>query len=99
MIKVNKHTILGYFVGVISTVGITVFAASTILSKNITYSNSNSNVDNVEDALNELYDKSNECSNLKTTPSTFSYNGSSQEYTAQVSGYYKFEAWGAQGNG
>jgi len=74
---------------------ICVSAASIISSKNITYTNANSNATNVEDALNDLYDDFNNNTCLLTKD--FDYTGTEQIYVAKRNGYYKIEAWGAQG--
>jgi predicted small secreted protein len=93
MMKLKGNTKFGFILGVLLTSAVSVMATSMILSKNISYSNSNTDVTNVEDALNELYNFSNTFSHYKTFP----YNGSIQEFKVPTTGYYKFEAWGAQG--
>ena len=52
---IQRKAIFYYTLGILTTSVISVFAAATILSKNISYSNPNTSATNVEDALNELY--------------------------------------------
>ncbi len=59
MIKRNYKLIVGIIIGAILT-GTTVYAATIISSINVGYSNESSNLvaDNVQDAIDEVYDKS-----------------------------------------
>lgn len=93
---IQRKAIFYYTLGILTTSVISVFAAATILSKNISYSNPNTSATNVEDALNELY-KNDISSSAKNVSYTFDYNGSYQQFTAPIDGYYKIELWGAQG--
>src|SRR5574344_2175577 len=93
MRKINSRDISFFIIGGIVFSCISVLAGTILLSKNISYSNSNSSVTNVEDALNELYEK-------KMTPfidRNFAYIGSEESFSILASGYYNLEGWGAQG--
>jgi hypothetical protein len=93
MRKINSRDISFFIIGGIVFSCISVLAGTILLSKNISYSNSNSSVTNVEDALNELYEK-------KMTPfidRNFAYIGSEESFSILASGYYNLEVWGAQG--
>ena len=83
-----------YILGILTTSLVSVFAASSILSKNIEYSNPDTSATNVEDALNELYTKENQS---LYEPSIFYYLNEPQDFVTKKDGYYKIELWGAQG--
>src|SRR5574344_2231565 len=58
---INKNTIIAFVLGglIFSTIGISVTAISTYIdSKAVSYTNNSSEVQNVNSALNELYDLS-----------------------------------------
>jgi hypothetical protein len=84
-----KKIVIGFIIGAITFSGIGVLAAN-YLAKDIKYKDTN-----VEAALNDLYNKSN--NNLENVYWDFSYTGEEQKYTIQISGKYKLETWGAQG--
>ena len=96
MKKINKHDIMIFFLGGIIFSCISVSAGAVLLSKSISYSNSNSSVTNVGDALDELYEKA-KCSFDVGYTFDFDYTGSEQKFGLPCVGYYKLEAWGAQG--
>ncbi len=96
--RISKRDIIIFILSGLIFSFISVSASVSFLSKNISYSNSSSEVTNVEDALNELYDTENKCVAFLYNK-TFPYTGTVQTFTTQKSGYYKFEAWGAQGAG
>ena len=54
----NKNYLFGLITGILIMIVVGVYAAVTILASNISYSNSKTSATNVNDALNELYDKS-----------------------------------------
>ena len=96
--KKNYVLVIGIIIGVLFS-GVTVYAAVQYLSKDVTFtpSNSNWNVSNVEDALNHLYEQSDVSNILINQPWNFDYRGSEQTFIVPTSGYYKLETWGAQG--
>jgi len=63
--KNNFKLFIGIIIGALLS-GVTVYAASTYLSKDVTFTPTNSewNVSNVEEALNDLYSNSNGISDL-----------------------------------
>src|SRR5574344_794513 len=93
---IQRKAIFYYTLGILNISVISVFVAAKIFSNNISYSNPNTSATNVEDALNELY-KNDISSSAKNVSYTFDYNGSYQQFTAPIDGYYKIELWGAQG--
>ncbi|HPZ23339.1 MAG TPA: glycine rich domain-containing protein [Bacilli bacterium] len=95
--KINiKHDLIVFSLGLLVASVICVSAASIISSKNITYTNSKTNVTNVGDALDELYGKSS-CSYYLNQTFDFQYDGYEQFLVTGCKGYYKLETWGAQG--
>ena len=97
-----RKVILGILLGLsIST--ISVVAISLCNAKDIEYNSKDTtwDVDTVEDALNDLYEKnfeeSNSCLNIQNFPMAFNYTGSYQKYYIACTGTYKIELWGAQG--
>lgn len=56
ILKIVKQNIVGFILGVIVMSTGAVIAASVIPSSGVAYSNSDSNVKNVNDALNELFE-------------------------------------------
>ncbi len=97
-----KKVILGILIG-LSLSTISVVAISLCNAKDIEYKASDTNwdVDTVEDALNDLYNE-NSCdvneeflTYLKKHPFTFPYVGESIEYDVPFSGTYLIELWGA----
>ncbi len=94
---IQRKAIFYYTLGILTTSVISVFAAATILSKNISYSNPNTSATNVEDALNELYKNDGNCKINIGDTYYYGYSGTSQYFIAPCSGYYTFSAWGAQG--
>ena len=103
MKKTIINQIIGFVIGVIVTVPAVAFAAYTIFSYQVDYvPNDNTwNVDNVENALNDLYDlaKNNgaDFSSFIGTKWDYDYTGNYQEFTVPVTGEYKIELWGASG--
>ncbi|HPZ23871.1 MAG TPA: glycine rich domain-containing protein, partial [Bacilli bacterium] len=97
MMKLKGNTKFGFILGVLLTSAVSVMATSMILSKNISYSNSNTDVTNVEDALNELYEGKSTCNYSSGSSFLFSYTGASQPFVVPCNGYYRIELWGAQG--
>jgi len=61
MKKIFKNRLFCFLLGAILFSSVAVYATSTLLSKNVTFTPENSdwNVSNVEDALNDLYENSN----------------------------------------
>ncbi len=100
-----KKVILAFILG-LSLSTISVVALSLCNAKDIEYKSSDTNwdVETVEDALNELYSEdncklSNEFYEYLKQPFFFAYIGSSQRFSVPVSGNYKIELWGASGGG
>ncbi|HPZ23384.1 MAG TPA: glycine rich domain-containing protein [Bacilli bacterium] len=83
----------------IFTITISVLASSFIIPSEISYSNSYSKVDNLNDALNELKEKEGTaCSYSSGKTFDFDYTGTEQIFTPECTGFYKLEVWGAQGD-
>ena len=93
-----KKTVLGIVIGIVIGATTTV-VASTLLASNIAYTPKDSTwkVNNVSEALDELYEKDSiACQVLKNTTWTYSYKNKGQEFLAPCNGTYKIEVWGSQ---
>lgn len=95
-----KKLFIGLILGImLCCVG--VYAADTIFAKNVLYKNSkNTNIKDVEGALNDLYSKVGTLSGDKSlfvNSWNYSYIGKPQTFIVPIDGVYKLEVWGAQG--
>ena len=98
-----KNRLIGVITGIIIASPAIVFATSTILSGQIDYipKDNTWNVENVEDALDDLYDMAKtsggDNSGFIGYSFDYDYTGKYQTFTVPVTGEYKVELWGAQG--
>ena len=104
MKRLYKHPLLMFILGGLFFSTFTAYATYAILSSGVSYQPKDSswNVDNVEDALDELYDIARNSSGNGSNgfigyTFDFKYTGSYQEFTVPATGEYKIELWGAQG--
>ena len=95
-IRKNLDLFIIYIIGIIISCS-TVFAATILYQSSETgYDNTNSDLtsDNVQDAIDELY---NYCITQLGSEWNFSYQNSPQTWTAPYTGRYQLEVWGAKG--
>ena len=105
MRKIRKDNILYFLLGVVITASFSAYAAVTILSSQVDFMPKDNtwNVENVEDALNDLYNMARNNGGGNTSgfagyAFNYDYTGSYQTFNAPATGEYKIELWGAQGN-
>ena len=104
MKRLYKHPLLMFILGGLFFSTFTAYATYAILSSGVSYQPKDSswNVDNVEDALDELYDSlkngAGSCSLLYDMEWVYGYTGGFQEFIALAPGNYKVELWGATGS-
>ena len=110
-IKNNLKVFVTMIITTIIVGSVSVYAASQYFAKDISFKPTNENfkkengesIDNVEDALNELYkktssNKEDSCNtNLIGLVWNYNYYGSEDIFVPPCSGKYKVETWGAQG--
>ena len=103
MKKSYRIFLIGFILGVLVASTGVAYASYAILSSSVTFQPKNSSweVDNVEDALDDLYDRARECTggafDFEGFAFDLKYSGNVQTFTVPASGIYKIEAWGAQG--
>ncbi len=103
MKKILKSQLFAFILGVLISSVSVAYATYAIVSYNVSYSpkDTNWNVDNVEDAIDDLYimarNGGGTCGDFAGVSWTYGYTGKYQEFVAPSSGNYKLEAWGAQG--
>lgn len=97
-----KKILLGFVLGIISMLGIGVVAYNMKASE-IGYSPKDSSwkVDNVQDAINDLYEGNGSnnnyaCEVIKNFSWTYSYKNEGQKFVVPCTGTYKIEVWGSQ---
>ena len=89
----------GVLTGTLLTLIIGVFAVQLYNAKEIEFlpSNSNWNVFNIEDAINDLYVKKQEKESLLNHVWEFDFIKGEERFVIPQTGTYKLEVWGAQG--
>ena len=99
-----KKNIFYFLLGVVLTITIVASASYLYNAKDIEFESkdTNWNVTNVEDALNDIkenYYSSSEVNDLVKVLGSWNYiyTGNYQEYVVPVNGTYKIELWGASG--
>ncbi len=103
MKRLYKHSLLMFILGGLFFSTFTAYATYAILSSGVSYQPNDSswNVDNVEAALDDLYNSlgtnGGSCSGFIGMNWTFGYTGNYGVFTAPGSGEYKVELWGASG--
>ena len=79
-IKKNLKVVISFIIGVLLASGITVYATS-YLAKDISYSRDGTEINNVQDALNDLYAKSKTNFNYDTIYYNAYYSNYNYDYT------------------
>ena len=102
MKKDSIKLIIAFILGGIFFGAFSVYATIMIVSSNVSYlpRDNEWNVENVEDALDELYDMARNYTgtiNFEGISFDYDYTGSVQQLRVPASGEYKIELWGAQG--
>ena len=103
MNKIYRNYILFFILGILVASTGVAYASYAILSSSVTFQPKNSSwdVNNVEAALDDLYDMAHECSggafDFEGFAFDLAYTGGAQTFTVPATGVYKLEAWGAQG--
>ena len=103
MKKLFNNRLFIFMLGVLVGSPIVAYAAVTILSSQVDYSPKDNtwNVENVESALDDLYDMARNnggnTSGFIGYAFNYDYTGTYQTFNAPATGEYKIELWGAQG--
>ena len=103
MKKVFKNPLFTFILGVVIAASFSVYATVSILSSQVDYipRDSEWNVNNVEDAIDDLYNmasaNANGSNGFVGLAFNFSYTNTQQTFTVPATGEYKIELWGAQG--
>ena len=103
MEKLLRSQIIGIIIGLLIASPAIVFATVTILSSQVDYSPKDNtwNVENVETALDDLYDMARNnggnTSGFVGYAFNYDYTGEYQVFTTPATGEYKIELWGASG--
>ena len=102
MKKDSIKLIIAFILGGIFFGAFSVYATIMVVSSNVSYlpRDNEWNVENVEDALDELYDMARNYTgtiNFEGISFDYDYTGSVQQLRVPASGEYKIELWGAQG--
>ncbi len=98
MKNILKNRLFIFILGGIIFGSITGVVAYTINASNVEYKPSwtkenGDSINNVKEAVDELYNKAS-CNNISKN---FTYTGTEQEFNIPKDGIYKLEVWGAQG--
>lgn len=94
-----KKILLGFILGIITSVSIGATAIILYRANDISFApiDSNWNVFNIEDAINDLYVKKQEKESLLNHVWEFDFIKGEERFVIPQTGTYKLEVWGAQG--
>ena len=97
--KKNRFDLFSFVLGIIMMMTFGVGAALLYNAKDIEFIpvNDNWNVNNVEDAIDDLYNNYIPKSEFKDKTWTFDYTGNAQTFVVPVKATYRVELWGASG--
>ena len=97
--KKNRFDLFSFVLGIIMMMTFGVGAALLYNAKDIEFIpvNDNWNVNNVEDAIDDLYNNYIPKSEFKDKTWTFDYTGNAQTFVVPVKAKYRVELWGASG--
>ena len=105
MKKVFKNPLFTFILGVVIAASFSVYATVSILSSQVDYNPRDNtwDVNNVEDAINELYQMAatngGNNNGFVGYSFEFGYTGSVQRFEVPATGEYKIELWGSQASG